>query len=97
MCKKIFSLPICILLICISCSLDKKNIISLPSIISDNMVLQQKSEVTIWGKSNPSAIIKISSSWNESVKTSADEEGEWLVKIKTPEAGGTYEMIIKNR
>jgi sialate O-acetylesterase len=67
----------------------------LPALFGDNMVLQQKSMVSIWGKDKPNQIIGIASSWNATTATQADDKGNWLVKIKTPEAGGPHTLNIK--
>ncbi len=40
--------------------------IVLPSVFADNMVLQQNSEVAIWGWSDPAETVKIVASWNSS-------------------------------
>ncbi|MCD6598452.1 MAG: 9-O-acetylesterase, partial [Bacteroidales bacterium] len=41
-----------------------------PSIISDNMVLQQSSESTIWGwTTKPNETIKVTGSWNNDTIT----------------------------
>ena len=69
--------------------------IKMPSFISSNMVLQQKFEAPIWGWANPGTHIAITPSWsNTNYQTSADYNGNWSVKIKTPSAGGPYSIII---
>lgn len=78
-----------------SCS-TKEIEIELPSIIADGMVLQQKSEVAIWGWSAPEAKIKIQASWGESVKTKVASDGKWTVKLKTPTYGGPFTIEIKS-
>ena len=47
----------------------------LPEILSDNMVLQQLTEVCLWGKAAPNKVIIISPSWTCLLSTSdaADE------------------------
>ncbi|MCX7798090.1 MAG: sialate O-acetylesterase [Melioribacter sp.] len=69
--------------------------VELPSIFSDNMVLQQKSFVNIWGKATPGTEIKITASWKQTVFTKTKNDGYWTAKIKTPKAGGPYEMKIQ--
>lgn len=70
--------------------------ISLPEIFSDNMVLQQKSDIKIWGwgKANEKLILK--ADWlTEEITTTANPYGKWSLIIKTPEAGGPYNIILK--
>ncbi len=69
--------------------------ISLPSIIEDNMVLQQNFEAPIWGWAKTGQIVNIKGSWNNiSKKTTADEDGKWMLKLTTPQAGGPYFVTI---
>ena len=60
--------------------------IRLPRLVGDNMVLQQQSEVQIWGWSEPSERIKVNASWRAEAKTVADSEGSWQVTVETSEA-----------
>lgn len=70
--------------------------IILPSIFANNMVLQQNSEVTIWGWSNPSETFRIVTSWNstDTIIVKADNYSYWQTKIKTNSAGGPYSIEI---
>nr|WP_294930602.1 sialate O-acetylesterase [uncultured Flavobacterium sp.] len=70
--------------------------VSLPNIFGDNMVLQRNSEVKIWGWANPKEEIKLVSSWNnQEYKVIANNQAQWELKIKTPEAGGPFTISIK--
>jgi len=70
--------------------------VSLPNIFGDNMVLQRNSEVRIWGWANPKEEIKLISSWNnQEYKVTADNQAQWELQIKTPEAGGPFTISIK--
>ncbi|MFB9110899.1 sialate O-acetylesterase [Flavobacterium gyeonganense] len=70
--------------------------VSLPNIFGDNMVLQRNSEVKIWGWGNPKEEIKLVSSWNNhEYKVTTNNQAQWELKIKTPEAGGPYTISIK--
>ena len=70
--------------------------VSLPNIFGDNMVLQRNSEVKMWGWANPKEEIKLISSWNnQEYKVTANNQAQWELKIKTPEAGGPYTISIK--
>lgn len=70
--------------------------IRLPSILSDNMVLQQKSEATLWGWTTKlNETITISGSWNNTpIKVQANL-GQWILKLPTPVAGGPYNITIQ--
>ncbi|HEX7903206.1 MAG TPA: sialate O-acetylesterase [Chitinophagaceae bacterium] len=70
--------------------------VRLPAIISDNMVLQQKSVVALWGWADAGETIEIKNSWdNKTIKTIAAENGNWQLKLKTTIAGGPYTIVIK--
>lgn len=61
--------------------------IILPDILSDNMVLQQNTNVRLWGKSDKNKEIQVSPSWDKNIyKTRANQEGKWLIEIPTPKA-----------
>lgn len=71
--------------------------ITLPSVIGDNMVIQQKTNAAIWGKAAPSKTISVATSWDEK-KYSArtDQNGNWKVVVTTPAFGGPYQIDISD-
>jgi len=69
--------------------------ISLPSFFSDNMVLQQKTIVTLWGKAPGSTSITVKADWQQACTTQTDSSGNWNVALNTPSAGGPYHLSIK--
>ncbi|MFA5292351.1 MAG: sialate O-acetylesterase [Phycisphaerae bacterium] len=88
--KKYFCLAVLILLASTVCAA-----ITLPSIISDNMVLQADSTAPIWGKAEPNSKITIACSWNKAAVTvESDEQGKWIAKLKTPEKGENCTITI---
>lgn len=69
--------------------------VTLPSLISDNMVLQQSSEVLLWGVASPNTDVKITASWQTGpVTVKSDKSGEWNAYITTPSAGGPYRLVF---
>lgn len=66
----------------------------LPSVIGDNMVLQQKSDVQIWGMAIPGRKVSVSASWGTKKVARTGKEGKWAVTLKTPPAGGPYKIEI---
>jgi sialate O-acetylesterase len=70
--------------------------VSLPGIFSDNMVIQQKSDLLIWGWAKTGEQVVIKTGWSDSeLKTIADPQGKWKVTVNTPSAGGPYDISIK--
>ena len=64
--KKLF-----LLLVLCSC-LSYAQVVQIPSIFSDNMVLQQKSQVPFWGKGIPSTQVTIKADWKAERTSPAD-------------------------
>lgn len=59
-------------------------------VISDNMVLQQNTDVKIYGTADPRSEVTLTPSWStQPVVTHADATGAWSVALKTP--GATFE------
>ena len=70
--------------------------IQLPAVLGSNMVLQQQSNVKLWGWAAPAEMIYITASWNnktDSVKTTRD--ANWQMVVQTPAAGGPYSITFK--
>jgi|TARA_B110000037_G_scaffold38853_1_gene47853 sialate O-acetylesterase len=71
--------------------------IQMGPLFSDDMILQRESQVPIWGLASPNEKVTILSSWNNrTASTKADNQGNWIVKIETPLAGGPYEINISS-
>mgnify|MGYP001419783648 FL=1 len=69
--------------------------IELSNLFSDNMVLQQESHVNIWGKAKKNQELIIYTSWSgKIIRTIVKDDGSWEVKIKTPSAGGPYNIQV---
>ena len=69
--------------------------IELSNLFSNNMVLQQSSDVGIWGTVIKGKEIIINPSWsNQKFITKVKNDGSWHLKIKTPKAGGPYSIVI---
>jgi len=70
--------------------------VTLPAIMSSNMVLQQKSDVNIWGWGNPLEKVFVTTSWdNKTDSTIVPPEARWKIPVHTPTAGGPYTITIK--
>ncbi len=69
--------------------------LSLPQIISDNMVVQQNAQAKLWGWATPGKVVKVSTSWapKASVSATADSNGRWEAKVQTGEASFTPQTI----
>lgn len=71
--------------------------VSLSPLFTDNMVLQQQSEATLWGKTQAGKTVEVYTSWNgKTQKTKANDDGHFRVIIKTPHAGGPYSITVSD-
>lgn len=69
--------------------------LSLPAVISDHMVLQQRSNTAFWGLAPQGGKVEITPGWTkESYTARANENGKWKITIPTPKAGGPYQITF---
>ncbi len=70
--------------------------ISLPSVFTDHMVLQQKSEVPVWGWGVASGTVKVVGSWapQDTATATVRSDGSWNTTLKTAAAGGPYTLSV---
>lgn len=76
-----------VLVLILSISLCASAELRLKNPCSDNMVLQQNAEATVWGFAAPGSKITVSPSWGGSCSVRTGADGEWRAKVKTPAAG----------
>lgn len=89
--KKLLFLFACTVFI----SVEGFSTVHLPAIIGNNMVLQRSAEVTLWGTSTHHGVVKVLTSWNHrSYHTRCDENGNWKVLVRTPAAGGPFQITF---
>lgn len=68
--------------------------VKLPSIFTDNMMLQQKASVKFWGWATPGVTVSIAASRNnKKLTTITNAAGKWKLNISTPAAGGPYNIL----
>ena len=71
--------------------------IKLPSVLGNNMVLQRNTKVHLWGSSDSGTKVKVTPSWsNKTYEQTVDKNGNWNIKIETPDAGGPYIIRISD-
>lgn len=79
-----------LLIISITASLSQ---VRLPQLISDGMVLQRDTKITIWGSADANEDVTVSFKGRDH-KTKASEEGEWSIELPRMKAGGPYIMKV---
>ncbi len=71
--------------------------VKLPAILGSNMVLQQKTAVKLWGWSKTNTKISVTTSWDKKLyRSMSDSEGNWLLEVNTPVAGGPFQITISD-
>lgn len=68
--------------------------IKLPKLFGDHMVLQRQTEANLWGWAAPGEEVKIALG-DSTASAKADDSGKWKAKLKTPAAGGPFELKFK--
>lgn len=72
--------------------------IRLPAVIGNNMVLQQKDTVKLWGWADPMEKISITTSWDQQTyATIASGDAGWEMAVPTPAAGGPFTITFKGK
>ncbi len=72
--------------------------IKLPSIFGSHMVIQQNTNVAIWGWADSGEIVTVKGNWmKNAVSVQTDKSGKWLLQIKSPKAGGPFQIIIAGK
>lgn len=71
--------------------------VRLPKMFADGMVLQQQTQVRLWGWCDKSRQVVVTTSWNDrSYNAVSDQDGRFEVTVQTPEAGGPYEVTLND-
>ena len=68
--------------------------ISLPSLFSDHIVLQQQDSVPVWGWGEAGTTVCAVGSWasQDTISAVVDDAGRWSLKLKTEVYGGPYTL-----
>ena len=72
--------------------------VSLPNYVTDNMIVQQNSMLTVKGHAAPDSNVKVWAGWEKKpVTVKADRNGAFTAEIKTPKAGGPYSISFEDK
>ena len=78
--------------LCLICAGAAQADVKLPAVISENMVLQQKTPVRIWGWADRGERVSVNFQ-NQNAATTA-KDGHWQIWLKPLRPGGPYPMTI---
>lgn len=67
--------------------------LELPSLICDNMLLQQQTNVNLWGTATPGNTVSVYATWGEQTETTVGKDGRWSVTLPTPAASYTEHTL----
>ncbi len=71
--------------------------VTLPAIVSSNMVLQRNTTVSLWGWADAGEKISIEASWlDEALNVEADDQGNWSVEVETTNSKEAQTISIKS-
>jgi sialate O-acetylesterase len=65
-------------------------------VFSDHMVLQRDASVPVWGTADAGEKVTVKLA-GQSVSTTANAQGKWIVKMNRLGAGGPYTLTIKGK
>ena len=65
------------------------------AIFADNMIIQRETQAPVWGRADAGEAVTVSGSWGKTATTTAGDDGKWMVKLDTPQAGGPHSLSIQ--
>lgn len=72
--------------------------VTLPAIVSSNMVLQRNTTITLWGWADNREKVRIEASWlDEPLTVVADKEGTWSIQVKTTNSRAPQTVKITSK
>ena len=70
--------------------------VALPNVFGDNAVLQRGMEIPVWGFADPGETVHVLLD-GKLAKTTADDQGNWMVKLPKMEAGGPHSLVVEGQ
>jgi hypothetical protein len=89
-----YSLIVPVLMLFLSMSVSAE--VTLPYVLSDNMVLQRDIPVNIWGWANAGERVTVTFN-GQTMSAKTTKSGTWKIQLKPVAAGGPYEMTVKGK
>jgi sialate O-acetylesterase len=71
--------------------------VTLPSVLSDGVILQRNKPIKIWGKADPGENVNVTLTKKVKASTAADDNGNWEVTLPAQKAGGPYTLTVNNK
>ena len=87
---------IALFIFCLNFGHAKDSPFRLAPLFTDHMVLQQESNVPIWGWGTPGDTIGVRASWGEGAMAFVGKDSLWMLTLKTPSAGGPARVEFRH-
>ncbi|MCA8961754.1 MAG: hypothetical protein KDC38_14620, partial [Planctomycetes bacterium] len=72
--------------------------VRLPAIFADHMVVQQQSEIVVWGWAAPEEEVTVEASWGAKATATTGVHRGWRVRLETPAADGAeHTLTVRGR
>ena len=65
------------------------------ALFTDHMIIQRETQAPVWGIADAGEKVTVTGSWGKSAKATTADDGKWMVKLKTPKAGGPHTITIQ--
>jgi sialate O-acetylesterase len=78
------------------CSMFGFGQIRLPKLISNGMVLQRDIATRVWGWASPRENVSLKFN-SRKYQVTADESGNWMIKLPAQSAGGPYQLVLTGK
>ena len=82
----------CLITLCVAHQSVRSDV-ELPSLFSDNMVLQQGMKARVWGKADPGEKVTVTLDRKKATAT-ADEKGNWAATLGPLKSGGPFTLTV---
>jgi sialate O-acetylesterase len=67
---------------------------NLAPLFANNMVVERESSVPVWGHGIPGSEVQVRASWGDSTEAITQPDSSWMLKLRTPRAGGPYTLTV---
>lgn len=88
--------PLCAITI-LGCFSFARADVTLPALISDNMVLLANGPARVWGSAGPAERVSVKFGAEPARETVADENGKWSVTLDDLPSGATDDLVIQGK
>jgi sialate O-acetylesterase len=67
------------------------------ALFADHMIIQRATQAPVWGWADVGEVVTVSGSWGASAQVVTGDDGRWMVRLDTPEAGGPHRITLQGK